>query len=170
MYAREAHGFKAPPGKAMSGANFARERAGSRHAGGSWLTLRRGARSAPALTAPARHPPSRAPRPRGLPKAAPRTRETTILKTRIIRIYVLERGDALSNPKACRHETLAHNGVAHVQRCTDCSCVSIHLGPVTVRLNDAGLEGLWAVLGEAAAELHARRSRELPTMGRRGVA
>jgi hypothetical protein len=66
----------------------------------------------------------------------------------------------LSNPKNCHQETLAQNGVAHVQRCLDCGGISIHLGPVTVRLDDPSLEALWVVLGEAAAALYARRIAE----------
>jgi hypothetical protein len=69
----------------------------------------------------------------------------------------------LSNPNTCQQHTLARNGVAHVQRCVDCDCISIHLGPFTLRLDEAGLEALWTALGDAAAELHAgkaQRSRE----------
>ncbi|WP_437298221.1 hypothetical protein [Sorangium sp. So ce426] len=76
----------------------------------------------------------------------------------------------MSNPKDCRHETLAHNGVAHVQRCLDCGSISIHLGPISVRLDDSSLEALWAVLGEATAELHARKTTEVLNVMRRGVA
>lgn len=61
----------------------------------------------------------------------------------------------------CHHVTLAKNGVAHVQQCTDCECVSIHLGPMTLRIDAMGLEALWAVLGEAAAKLHAQRAVQL---------
>ncbi len=68
----------------------------------------------------------------------------------------------------CHQVTLAKNGVAHVQRCTECDCVSIHLGPVTVRVDPHGLEALWSVLGEAAAELHAECIAEGPA--RRGLA
>jgi hypothetical protein len=72
------------------------------------------------------------------------------------------------SPKVCRHEVLASNGVAQVQRCLDCDCVSIHVGPLTFRLDPTSLEGLWAVLGDAAMALHARRAR-LPSSAR-GVA
>ncbi|WP_437591377.1 hypothetical protein [Sorangium sp. So ce1000] len=76
----------------------------------------------------------------------------------------------MANSKDCRHETLAHNGVAHVQRCLDCGGISIHLGPVSVRLDESNLEALWAVLGEAAVELHARRTSDGMYTARRGVA
>lgn len=61
----------------------------------------------------------------------------------------------------CHHVTLARNGIAHVQQCTECECVSIHLGPTTVRIDAMALEALWAVLGEAAATLHAQRTAQL---------
>ncbi|WP_437280228.1 hypothetical protein WME90_06630 [Sorangium sp. So ce375] len=76
----------------------------------------------------------------------------------------------MANAKDCRHETLAHNGVAHVQRCLDCGGISVHLGPVSIRLDESSLEALWAVLGEAAMELHARKASDLTYVARRGVA
>ncbi|MBL9037437.1 MAG: hypothetical protein JNG84_02875 [Archangium sp.] len=51
--------------------------------------------------------------------------------------------------KVCHLETLANNGVAHVQRCTDCGGVTIHIGPVSLRLDTAGLEALSSVLDTA---------------------
>lgn len=61
----------------------------------------------------------------------------------------------------CHHVTLATNRIAHVQQCTECECVSIHLGPTTVRLDATGLEALWSVLGEAVAALYARQMAQL---------
>ena len=72
--------------------------------------------------------------------------------------------------KECQHENLAHNGAAHVQRCADCGCISIHMGPVTVRFDDYGLEALWSVLGDACAVLHERYARITPPRGPRGGA
>ena len=66
----------------------------------------------------------------------------------------------MSSQNTCRLQTLARNPYAHVQQCVDCHCVSVHLGPVTIRLDAIGLEALWAVLGEAARELRARRRAE----------
>jgi hypothetical protein len=60
----------------------------------------------------------------------------------------------MSTASPCQHVTLAKNPVAHIQRCTECGCVCIHLGAVTVRLDAQCLEALCAVLGEAVAELH----------------
>lgn len=56
----------------------------------------------------------------------------------------------------CHHVTLARSGVARVRRCTD--CVSIHLGPTTSRIDAAGHDAPWAVLGEAASALDAQRA------------
>lgn len=62
---------------------------------------------------------------------------------------------------ACHHVTLAKNGVAHVQQCIECECVSIHLGPATVRIDAQALEAVWVVLGEAVAKLHAPQTAAL---------
>ena len=61
----------------------------------------------------------------------------------------------------CRLRTLCRNDVAHVQRCIGCGCISVHMGAFTVRLDNTGLEALWAVLGDAAAVLHAQKQAEL---------
>ncbi|HET9957238.1 MAG TPA: hypothetical protein VFQ61_22225 [Polyangiaceae bacterium] len=68
---------------------------------------------------------------------------------------------------SCHHITIAKNGVASVQRCTQCDCISIHLGPTTVRIDAQTLEALWSVLGEATAQL---RAEHRPTQLQRGVA
>lgn len=54
-----------------------------------------------------------------------------------------------SGDRVCRHETLARGPVAQVQRCTDCGCVSIHMGPTTVRVDPAVMKSLVATLEEA---------------------
>lgn len=70
------------------------------------------------------------------------------------------------DPKPCRHQMLAFNPPVQVQRCLDCGCVSVHLGALTVRLDDGSLEALSSVLGEACAVLRgksgARSRRPLP--------
>ena len=66
----------------------------------------------------------------------------------------------MSSQNTCRLQMLAQNPFAHVQRCVDCRCLSVHIGPVTIRLDEIGLEALWAVLGEAVRELHARKDAE----------
>lgn len=69
----------------------------------------------------------------------------------------------------CRHVTLSKNTIAHVQHCTECSCVSLHLGHVTLRLDPRGLEALWEVLGDAVNKLDAH-THVPPTTYKRGVA
>ena len=64
----------------------------------------------------------------------------------------------------CQHRTLAQNGVAQIQHCALCGCISIHLGVMTLRVDANGLEALWAVPGEAAVALHTERERE-PVVG-----
>ncbi len=66
----------------------------------------------------------------------------------------------MSEGKPCRPRTLAGSDVAHVQQCVDCGCISIHLGPFTVRTDATTLESLWSVVGEAATRLHAEALRE----------
>lgn len=61
----------------------------------------------------------------------------------------------------CHHVTLARNGIAHVQQCTKCGCVSVHLGATTVRFDAGALEALSAVLGEAAATIHAEQTIQI---------
>lgn len=70
----------------------------------------------------------------------------------------------MNSRNPCQSQTLARNSLAHVQRCSECGCVSVHVGPVTLRVDDSGLEALWAVLSEAASQLHARKKGEMPEM------
>lgn len=70
--------------------------------------------------------------------------------------------------RSCRHETLARNSVAHVQRCEDCGNISIHMGPVTVRFSEASFEALWDALGEATMVL--RAEKQANRLVARGVA
>lgn len=76
----------------------------------------------------------------------------------------------MSNTNPCHHVTLAKNPVAHVQRCTECGCVCIHLGAVTFRLDAPCLEALCAVLGEAVAELQVQSLINTPLSQPRGLA
>lgn len=57
----------------------------------------------------------------------------------------------------CRCESLAQNGAAQVQRCLDCGCITVHMGAVSVRMDEAGLEVLHAVICTASARLAARQ-------------
>jgi hypothetical protein len=67
--------------------------------------------------------------------------------------------------QTCKHITLAQSPVAHVQRCTECNGVSIHLGPITVRVAPEALEALWLVLGEATAALDAQQRANVALRG-----
>lgn len=50
-----------------------------------------------------------------------------------------------------------------VQSCGDCGSVSIHLGPVSVRLDAEALRSVWITLGEAVE--HLERERSTPFTG-----
>jgi|GEM_PF-5213930 len=62
----------------------------------------------------------------------------------------------MSNNRSNVYETLARNHTAHIQAC---SCegeligVLVHMGPVTLRLDEAALEQLWLALSEACTTL-----------------
>lgn len=61
-------------------------------------------------------------------------------------------------PKStCNHDVLARNGFARVCICRECSCVSLDIGAVTVRVDESSLETLWFVLAEANAALQRRK-------------
>jgi hypothetical protein len=56
--------------------------------------------------------------------------------------------------RCTHHEVLATGPVCQVERCRDCKCISIHLGPTTVRLEEAALASVWATLEQALTSLH----------------
>ncbi|HJL14328.1 MAG TPA: hypothetical protein RMH99_01660 [Sandaracinaceae bacterium LLY-WYZ-13_1] len=60
----------------------------------------------------------------------------------------------------CRHRTLAQGPAAQIQYCPECRAVAVHMGALTVRLQPAGAESLWATLGEALHELQRLREAE----------
>lgn len=60
----------------------------------------------------------------------------------------------------CHPETIATNGLAQVQRCAHCGCISVHLGPVTVRVDEAGLKSLAALFDEAQHHLAEPRAAQ----------
>jgi hypothetical protein len=60
--------------------------------------------------------------------------------------------------RTCRHRTLAHGPAGSVQQCLDCGVISLHVGAVTLRVDPATAEALWAVLGNALHELRAEPS------------
>ena len=76
----------------------------------------------------------------------------------------------MPNFNTCHPVTVANNGSAHVQCCPHCGCISVHLGPISLRLEAEGLESLSSVLGEAATELRLRRGQWGAGAASRGVA
>jgi hypothetical protein len=66
---------------------------------------------------------------------------------------------------ACHHRTLARNPAGQVQQCSACGVVSLHAGAVTLRVDPATAEALWALLGEALHELHATQHPSSPFRG-----
>lgn len=55
--------------------------------------------------------------------------------------------------KPCQLSTLASGPFARVERCEDCGTISVHLGAVSMRLDRAAAESLWATLGEGLGSL-----------------
>lgn len=51
----------------------------------------------------------------------------------------------------CHRRTLAQSPVAHVQECDDCGCITIDIGPCTLRLAPDAFDELVAVLVDASA-------------------
>lgn len=57
--------------------------------------------------------------------------------------------------KRCSHpQVLAVGPVCQVERCRECKCISIHLGPTTVRMEESALASVWATLEEALTALY----------------
>lgn len=65
----------------------------------------------------------------------------------------------MQSPEDCHHELLAKNHAAVIQRCRHCGSISLHVGPFSLRLSEAGLEALWEVMGEALTVLRRREER-----------
>ncbi len=55
--------------------------------------------------------------------------------------------------KTCRPRSLVRGRVARIDLCSDCGCVSVHVGPTTLRMDEHTLRSLWLTLGEAAEAL-----------------
>jgi hypothetical protein len=71
----------------------------------------------------------------------------------------------------CRLVTLARNNVAHVQRCTHCGALAVHLGPVTLRFDEGALESVWNIMGQALAQSREENEpHSVPTYARAGQA
>ena len=76
----------------------------------------------------------------------------------------------MSNSRPCRHELLARNGIAKVKRCMDCGGVSLHLGPVTLQLDERALEAVSHLLLDATRMLRARDQGGVLMTSARGLA
>jgi hypothetical protein len=63
-------------------------------------------------------------------------------------VHVVSAGCSMASG-GCSHETVSSNRVATVQRCVDCGSLSVHVGPLTFRLDAASFEGLVQALAEA---------------------
>lgn len=63
-------------------------------------------------------------------------------------------------PEECRMQTLAKSATTHVQHCVHCSCVALHVGPVTLRFDASAAESLWNTLGQALVRLELDASSE----------
>lgn len=59
----------------------------------------------------------------------------------------------MTDSKSCHPVTIARNDVAHLQRCEDCGCISIHVGHATLRLDESALFALWSALGHALTSI-----------------
>lgn len=55
--------------------------------------------------------------------------------------------------RTCQQQTIAKNEIARIDRCTDCGAISLHFGPLSVRIDEHVLEALSSALGEAMAVL-----------------
>ena len=70
----------------------------------------------------------------------------------------------------CQQRCLAHGHVAQVHGCDDCGCITVHMGPFSVRLDAEALNALWLTLGEAVERIDrermARHTNPLATIPR----
>ena len=57
------------------------------------------------------------------------------------------------NPLDCKHVTLANHPMLQVHYCTDCGCVTLHTGSISLRLDAASLEIVSRVLNQANGRL-----------------
>jgi hypothetical protein len=67
----------------------------------------------------------------------------------------------MSHPSSCRPIFLSQNGFAHISRCADCGSISVSFGPITFRVDEAGMRALLDASRQACATLDAHRAAEL---------
>jgi hypothetical protein len=67
---------------------------------------------------------------------------------------------------------LASGPAARITYCESCEALSLHVGPLTMRLDPAAAEALWATLDEALSTLQTERLGHAPSRAvlRRGRA
>lgn len=56
----------------------------------------------------------------------------------------------------CEHRVLASGPAVQIEQCVQCRNLTLHMGALSIRLQPAAAESLWATLGEA---LHALREQ-----------
>lgn len=59
------------------------------------------------------------------------------------------KSDRPAGAGGCCHSTVIKPRVAHIERCSECNGLSIHMGPATIRIDQSMLTELWLTLGEA---------------------
>lgn len=64
----------------------------------------------------------------------------------------------MSPSSLCRRVSLAAGPVARLEFCAHCQVLSLHLGVLTLRLDEGAVDSLRATLDEALRALRARRA------------
>lgn len=59
----------------------------------------------------------------------------------------------METAKNCRPRSLVRGRVARIDWCADCGCVSLHVGPTTIRMDEHTLRSFWLTIGEAVEAL-----------------
>lgn len=66
----------------------------------------------------------------------------------------------------CKVETLARGRLVGVQRCADCDHLTIHVGPISFRVEVSVARELWTTLGSALNKLETRSTALAPAQPR----
>jgi hypothetical protein len=65
----------------------------------------------------------------------------------------------MNGRSSCSPRALANGQVLRVEYCGSCNVLSLHFGPLTLRLQPDAAECAWATLGDALRSLHQQRER-----------
>ncbi len=65
------------------------------------------------------------------------------------------------NRRGCSRDILAESSIGSIERCS-CGCVHLTLGPLSLRLDEAAIVGLAAMITRAVATLENRRGVPIP--------